>query len=383
MSETTQCSKTFNLCNLNSAKSLQDHLCFLDPEGGPSIQRFDVVKHSGILKLNEQMLSLFWRPEEIDLSKDKGDFSQLPTFQQDIFTKVLLRAVLLDSVQGRAPFEILGPITGLPEVEAALLTQTFFENIHSQSYSHIIRTVYASPDEVFDQLKDIEEIVDCAKDISSYFDDVHKFNVMADADKMGILSTDVKYSLYEHKKAVWKLLISINALEALRFHSAFAVFFAFAEAGYMQGNAKILSMIARDEQLHVGLTSQLIHILPKEDPDFAQISTECYQDMVDIYTSVVDQEIEWIKYIFTNGNMLGLNETILTEYCHHLARTRLHKFGVKPADNPYPNVKNPLPWMSNYLDLSNLQVAPQEAEIVNYQTGQIDKSDLDKFDFEL
>jgi ribonucleoside-diphosphate reductase beta chain len=376
------CSKAFNLCNLYSDKYHTDHTCFLDPEGGPSIQRFDVVRHASILKLNEQMLSLFWRPEEIDLSKDKGDFAKLPEFQQKIFTEVLLRAVLLDSVQGRAPFGILGPISSLPEVEASLLTQTFFENIHSQSYSHIIRAVYPNPDEIFDQMKDITEIVACARDISLYFDNVHRFNVIRDAFNLDVVDGLI-YNEYEHKKAVYLLLVSINALEALRFHSAFAVFFAFAEAGYLQGVSKILMMIARDEQLHVSLTSQLLNILPKEDQDFAKIAEECYNEMVEIYKSVVDQEIEWVRYIFSHGVLLGLNEQILTDYCYYLARTRLHKFGIKSADIPYPSVKNPIPWMKNYLDTSTLQVAPQEVEQINYVQGQIDKADLDTFEFDL
>jgi ribonucleoside-diphosphate reductase beta chain len=374
-----QCSKTFSLCNLHSVQL--ENTCFLSLNGTPAVQRFDVVKHQSILKLNNQMLSVFWRPEEIDLSRDRNDFNALSDAQQKIFTQTLLRAVMLDSIQGRAPFEVLGPICGLSEVESGLIIQTAFENIHSQSYSHIIRNIYAHPDKIFDQLKDNPDIIKCASDISKYYDDVLRFNTLKDCTEYGIPTTEV-YDLYEHKKAVWKLLISINGLEALRFHSAFAVFFAFAEVGSMIGNSKILSMIARDEQLHVAFTSQMLNIMPKEDPDYAKIQKECYQDMVSIYNSIADQEIEWVDYLFSNGVMLGLNRDILVDYIHSVARTRMIKFGVAASDIKYPVVKNPIPWMSNYLETSSVQTAPQESELINYTQGTIDNSNLNEFTFE-
>jgi len=376
MSET--CSKTFNLCNLRSES--KTHLIFLDPDGGPSVQRFDTVQYQNINKLNEKMEALFWRPEEINLSKDRADFMSLDENQQEIFTETLLRAVLLDSVQGRAPFAMFEPIVSLPEAEAFFLIQTFFELIHSQSYSYIIRNVYPKPDEVFDRIKDIQPIIDCAKDISGYYDALHRMNVLRDAKEMGY---DVPYNEYEHKIAIWDCLVSINALEAIRFYSAFACFFNYAENGYMLGNAKILQLIARDENLHVAGTSQLLTMLPKSDPDFEKIKTERKAETAKIYNDVVFQELEWVKYIFRNGSLLGLNEQILGDYIKFMARKRLRSFNVTDSEMAFDVVnKNPLEWMSNYLNTENHQPAPQESEIISYQTGAV-KHDLENFSFDL
>lgn len=368
--ENKNCSKSFNLCQLNSEHSHTDHLCFFDPEGGPAIQRTDHVRYQNILKLNQKMLGFFWRPEEINLTRDVSDFVKLGDREKKIFTETLLRATMLDSVQGRSPSMTLLPIVSLPEVEAAITTWDFFEgSIHSASYMYIIKAIYTNPDEVFDQLKNIQEIVDCAKSISEYYDELHRMNILRDASSMGI---PVDYDEYEHKKALWNVLIAINGLESIRFYAAFATFFAFNEADSMIGSGRILSMIARDEALHTSLTSMLIHILPKEDPDFTKIQEESKQTMSDIYMDILNQELEWVRYIFKDGGLLGLNEEILSGYVKHRAASAMLKFGVSAEDVAKINAPkaNPIPWISQYLDQGDsVQLAPQEVELISYVSG--------------
>jgi ribonucleoside-diphosphate reductase beta chain len=385
---TQQCSKSFNLCQLYSEQPHTGHLCFFDPDGGPAIQRTDVVKYQNILKLNQKMLGFFWRPEEINLNRDVIDFSRLSDKEQKIFTETLLRATMLDSVQGRSPSMTLLPIVSLPEVEAAITTWDFFEgSIHSASYMYIIKAIYTNPDNVFNQLKDITEIVDCAKSISFYYDELHKLNVLRDAVSIGAVDQSV-YNEYEHKKALWNVLISINGLESIRFYAAFATFFSFNESDMMIGSGRILSMIARDESLHTSLTSMLINILPKEDPDFAKIAAESIETMSSIYMDILNQELEWVRYIFADGGMLGLNEEILSEYVKYRAATAMTKFGVPSSVIATINAPkaNPIPWINSYLDQgSDVQLAPQEVELTNYIVGgtKMDDISIDDLGFEL
>ena len=376
--EVKHCSKSFNQCAM---KDTINHLSFFDPEGGPSIARYDHVKHTGILKIYEKMISLFWRPEEIDLSRDRSDFEKLTPNQKQIFTETLLRAVLLDSIQGRSPNMMFLPVVSLPEIEVTIETWSFFETIHSAAYSYIIRTLYSNPDEVFNRIPYIEGIVACATDISNYYDDLGRMNVMRDAAEMGLIQSQY-YSEYEHKKKLWLALIAVNALEAVRFYSAFACFFNFAENGLMQGVASELKMIARDENLHVSITMQLMNILPKEDSDFKQIQQEMQAEVAKIYNDVVEQELEWVKFIFRDGGLLGLNEEILGSYVRYIAYKKIKHFGVNMDMITFDPVKqDPLPWMKGYLDTSSLQVAPQEQENINYQSGIVDMNDLDGFSF--
>jgi ribonucleoside-diphosphate reductase beta chain len=224
---------------------------------------------------------------------------------------------------------------------------------------------------------DISGITDCATSISEYYDALVKLNAMRELNLP-------EYDEYDHKKALYKALTAINALEAIRFYSAFAVFFNYGENSLMQGNAKILQLIARDESLHVGITSQLLKLLPKEDPDYEKIRTECRDEFVSIYNDVVHQEIDWVKYIFSKGSILGLNESMLSEYIHYLGRQKIRSFGFSDEDLTFPIVKsNPLPWMDNWLNTGSMQSAPQEIQQINYQTGALDVSDADISDFEL
>jgi ribonucleoside-diphosphate reductase beta chain len=376
MSKNETCSFTFSKCKT-------DHLT--DPmylsENGHDISRTDVVKYPSILKMDERMRSLFWVPEEISISQDKKDFKSLPDYQQKIFTETLLRATMLDSIQGRAPSAVLLPICTNPELELAITTWDFFESIHSKSYSYIIKNVYTNPSKIFDELKDISGITDCSTSIAEYYDDLYVYNAKAVLNSQGY---DVGYDLYEHKKKLYLCLTAINALEAIRFYSAFAVFFSLGENDLMQGTAKILQMIARDESLHVGLTTYQIDNLPKEDPDYAKIAKESYDEMVKVYNDVVLQEIDWVKYIFKEGSMLGLNESMLSEYIFYLGRQKIRQFGFSEDDIAFPVVKsNPLPWMDSWLNLSATQSAPQEIEQINYRAGAVDLNDSDLGDFDL
>ena len=383
---TKEISRSFNQNNLNEDLS---SLAFFDPSGGPSIARYDTVKYPQLLKLQEKMIGFFWVPEEISLDRDRTDFNKMTDGQKQIFTETLLRAVLLDSIQGRSPNLILLPVVSLPEVEVLIETWSFNETVHSSAYSYIIRNIYSSPDEIFNRLPHIEGIVDCAKDIAMYYDKVDYFNTLRALHQQNkdvslvIDGKDVVYDEYEHKKAFWLMLTAINALESLRFYSAFAVFFNFAENQIMQGNAKELQLIARDESIHVGITTQLLNIISTEDKDFAKIKSECVSEVAKIYNDVVAQEIDWVNFVFRDETLLGLNVPILTDYVKYLSRQKMRQFGVPEEMMNFEKIRsNPLPWMDNWLNTGSMQVAPQESEIINYLTGGVDMVDLDEYEFD-
>ena len=257
-------------------KSHMESSMFFD--GGVDIARYDQVKYPALEKITEKMLGFFWRPEEIDVSKDRSDFSNLTDFEKHIFTSNLKRQILLDSVQGRGPTETFMPAASVPEIEPLVMAWAFFETIHSRSYTHIIRNVYANPSKVFDEMLDIEEIVDCAKDISGYYDDFidyQKWYDLLGEGKHKVNGKTVVISQYELKKRLWIALNSINILEGVRFYVSFACSWAFAELKKMEGNAKIIKFIARDENTHLAASQTIIKALPKEDADFAKIAIEC------------------------------------------------------------------------------------------------------------
>lgn len=364
------------------ARGGTDHLndsMYLSP-AGIDISRTDVVKYPAILKMEEKMRSLFWVPEEIAINKDASDYRSLPDAQKEIFTETLLRATMLDSIQGRAPSTILGPICTNPELELAITTWDFFETIHSKSYSYIIKNVYTNPTEIFDKLKENTEILKCADSISEYYDKLAvmnaKYTLHCNGEKVG-------YDAYEHKKALYMCLVAINGLEAIRFYVAFATFFSFGENDIMQGTAKILQMIARDESFHVGLTTYQINQLKREDPDYEKIHNENLSEVVKIYNDIILQERDWGVYIMSKGSLIGLNESMLTEYMYYLGRQKMRQFGFDEEMMDFPIVKsNPLPWMDNWLNLSKTQSASQEIEQISYRAGAIDLNDSDlEFEF--
>lgn len=333
---------------------------FLDE--APTIARFDRVKYPWLEKLTEKQLSFFWRPEEIDLYRDSKDFKLLSDHEKHIFTSNLKRQILLDSVQGRAPVAAFGPIVSLPELECWIQTWTFSETIHSRSYTHIIRNVYSDPSSVLDGILDIQEVVDCAQDISTLYDDLIAYN-----GKRGVFQDE-----YEHKKLIWKTLMSVNVLEGVRFYVSFACSWAFAELKKMEGNAKIIKLIARDENLHLAGTQQLLKVLPTDDPDFATVRDSAKDDCVEMFVSAVDQEKAWAKFLFRDGSMIGLNERLLNDYIEWIADKRMKSVGLP---SPYKVRDNPLPWTQKWIAGSEVQVAPQEVEVSSYEIGAV-KQDI-------
>jgi ribonucleoside-diphosphate reductase beta chain len=352
--------------DINNKSDHTKSLAFLDPNGGVTIQRYDTMKYPSIDKLTDKQLSFFWRPEEIDILRDAKDFKSLTEHEQHIFTSNLKRQILLDSVQGRAPSVAFGPICSLPELENWITTWTFSETIHSRSYTHIIRNVYANPSVIFDGLMDIEEIVDCAKDISKNYDElIHYNNVRATLPKTYEETPD---AVYKHKRALWLALMSVNILEGVRFYVSFACSWAFAETKRMEGNAKIIKLIARDENLHLAGTQLLLKTLPKEDPDYITISEECREEATKMFVDAALQEKEWASYLFKDGSMIGLNEQLLNEYVEWIAARRMQSVGLQ---SPFKTGSNPLPWTQKWISGMEVQVAPQETEISSYTIGAV------------
>lgn len=348
--------------NKNKFDAMEQNCFFGNPV---NIARYDKQRYPTFEKLTEKQLGFFWRPEEVDLSRDGKDFKGLSEHEKHIFTSNLKRQILLDSVQGRAPSIAFLPICSLPELETWIQTWAFYETIHSRSYTHIIRNVYSDPSSVFDQLLDIKEIGDCATDISKYYDRLIDFNTRWCGGT----------AHYDHKKALWLCLNAVNALEGVRFYVSFACSWAFAEVKKMEGNAKIIKLIARDENVHLASTQQLLKILPKEDEDFARIQEETRSECIDMFYSVVEQEKSWARYLFQNGSMIGLNESLLCDYIDHIAAKRMGNLGL----NGKPGA-NPLPWTQKWISGSDVQVAPQETEITSYISGGV-KKDVDSDTF--
>lgn len=341
--------------------------CFF---GAPvNIARYDKQRYSIFEKLTEKQLGFFWRPEEVDLSRDSKDFKGLTDHEKHIFTSNLKRQILLDSVQGRAPSLAFLPICSLPELETWIQTWAFSETIHSRSYTHIIRNVYSDPSRVFDEMLDIQEIAECAGDISKYYDRLIIAN-----NQRALFSPDKK-DKYRHKQALWLCLNAVNALEGVRFYVSFACSWAFAEVKKMEGNAKIIKLIARDENVHLASTQQLLKLLPKEDEDFERIREETHAECVDMFYSVVEQEKAWARYLFKNGSMIGLNEQLLCDYVDHIAAKRMGAIGLNGKAGA-----NPLPWTQKWISGAEVQVAPQETEITSYVIGGV-KKDVDENTF--
>jgi len=356
---------------LNLARN-RDHtqsLAFLDPQGGVGMQRYDTLKYRQFDKLTDKQLGFFWRPEEVDVLRDAKDFKDLTAHEQHIFSSNLKRQILLDSVQGRSPNLAFLPLVSLPELETWIETWAFSETIHSRSYTHIIRNVYSDPGAVFDAMLDIEEIVNCGQDISRYYDDLIQYSQwyqLLGAGTHTVNGGTVKVDLYELKKKLWLCLASVNVLEGIRFYVSFACSWAFAELKKMEGNAKIIKFIARDENVHLASTQQLLKLLPQDDPDFARIRTECEAEVVQMFRDAVEQEKQWAHYLFSSGSMIGLNEQLLSDYIEWIANKRMTAIGLAGL---YRGGSNPLPWTQKWIAGAEVQVAPQETEISSYVVG--------------
>ncbi len=355
--------------------------------GNPvNVARYDQQKHSIFERLVEKQISFFWRPEEVDVSKDRIDFQKLSEPEKHIFISNLKYQTLLDSIQGRSPNIAFLPIISLPELETWVETWSFFETIHSRSYTHILRNLFSDPSSIFEDIVVNEEIKSRATDISKYYDDLIFYTQLWQSQGEGIHTINGnRYTVTKHelKKRMFLCMNSVNALEAIRFYVSFACTFAFAERKLMEGNSKIIRLIARDENLHLTSTQHILNIWAKgkDDPEMADISEQYKTEAKDIFLNAVEQEKQWAKYLFQNGSMIGLNEEILCQYVEYISNERMSAIGM---GKPFDIKNNPLPWMNNYLNSDNFQVAPQEAEISSYLVGQIDSevsaNDFDDFD---
>ena len=353
-----------------------------------NIARYDQQKYEIFEKLIEKQLSFFWRPEEVDVSQDRLDYSNLPEHEKHIFISNLKYQTLLDSIQGRSPNVALLPIVSIPELETWIETWSFSETIHSRSYTHIIRNIVHEPATVFDDIVTNEYIIRRAEEIAQYYDDLIKatqhYHLFGEGEHQ-IAGQTISVSLRELKRKLYRCMMCVNALEAIRFYVSFACSFAFAERELMEGNAKIIKLIARDEALHLTGTQHILNLLRSgiDDPEMAEIAAECEQDCFDLFKRAALQEKEWAEYLFKDGSMIGLNKDILGQYIEYITNLRMMAVGLQPAFEGAN--QNPIPWINAWLSSDNVQVAPQEVELSSYLIGQIDSelSADDLGDFEL
>ncbi len=347
--------------NLNTKTDYTNRKMFLDPAGPVTIQRFEEVKYNKIADFEKTARGFFWVPEEISLTKDAQDFKEASDAVKHIFTSNLLRQTALDSIQGRGPSQIFTPVISLPELEALVYNWTFFEtNIHSRSYSHIIRNIYNVPKEVFNTIHDTKEIVDMASSVGKYYDDLHKINCYKELDKQ-------MAGEEAHIRAIYLALHASYALEAFRFMVSFATSLAMVENKIFIGNGNIISLILQDELLHKGWTAFLINQVVKEDPRFAKAAKECEAEVVQIYKDVIAEEKAWADYLFMKGPVIGLNANILKDFVDYTAVGALKDIGIKYW-NPAPKT-TPIPWFNKHSDTSKKQTALQENESTNYVIG--------------
>ncbi|CAL4320566.1 Ribonucleoside-diphosphate reductase 1 subunit beta [Buchnera aphidicola (Protaphis terricola)] len=347
-----------------------------------NIARYDQQKYNIFEKLIEKQLSFFWRPEEIDLSQDRIDFQNLPSHEKHIFISNLKYQTLLDSIQGRSPNIAFLPIISIPELETWIETWSFSETIHSRSYTHIIRNIINNPSIIFDDIINNKNINDRAQDISIYYDKLIKmtsyWHLLGEGNHT-INKKTIYINLNILKKNLYLCLISVNVLEAIRFYVSFACSFAFAEREIMEGNAKIIRLIARDEALHLTGTQHILYFLnnKKNNENMYNIANECKEIATQIFISAAEQEKKWAEYLFQDGSMLGLNKDILCQYIEYITNIRMHAIGFKM---PFEKKSNPIPWIDSWLNSDYIQNAPQETEISSYLVNQID-SEISNHEF--
>ena len=346
--------------DFNTKTDYLNRKMFLDPAGPVTVQRFEEFKYPKIAKMEETARGFFWVPEEISLTKDAHDFKDASEAVKHIFTSNLLRQTALDSLQGRGPSQIFAPVVSLPELEAVLYNWSFFEtNIHSRSYSHIIRNIYNVPKDVFNTIHDTQEIIDMASSVGRYYDDLHRLNCMKE---LGQLVDE-----YQHVKAIWLALNASFALEAFRFMVSFATSLAMVENKIFIGNGNVISLILQDETMHKDWTSFIINQVVKEDPRFARAKRECEAEVYSLYMDVIREEKAWADYLFKKGPVIGLNSAILKEFVDYTAFNSLKEIGIK-YQGLYPKT-TPIPWFNKHASTSNKQTALQENESVNYVIG--------------
>ena len=340
-----------------------------------NVSRYDQQKYPVFEALIEKQLSFFWRPEEIDVSQDRIDYQSMGEHERHIFISNLKYQTLLDSIQGRSPNVALLPIVSLPELETWIETWSFSETIHSRSYTHIIRNIVNDPSIVFDDIVVNEEILKRAQSVSKYYDELIELVTHYHSDVYGSVHLSdgriIDVTMRNIKKRLYLCLMSVNILEAIRFYVSFACSFAFAERELMEGNAKIIKMIARDEALHLTGTQHMLNLMRsgQDDPEMAEIAKECEHECWSMFIDAAEQEKQWAEYLFRDGSMIGLNKTILCNYVEYITNLRMSAVGLLPV---FGVKANPIPWINAWLSSDNVQVAPQEVELTSYLTGALD-----------
>ena len=355
--------------------------------GAPlGVQRYDTFKYPAFDKLTTQQLGYFWRPEEVSLQKDRGDYQTLRPEQRHIYTSNLKYQIMLDSVQGRAPGMAFLPYCSLPELESCMEVWSFMEMIHSRSYTYIIKNVYSNPSEVFDTIIKDPKILERAASVTKSYDDfINEAQIWGQSSLWKDLDPTLNTSLpvlemKELKRKLYRAVANVNILEGIRFYVSFACSFAFGELKMMEGSAKIISLIARDENQHLVITQQILNNWRKgDDPEMVQIMKEEEEWTYKMFDKCVNEEKAWADYLFKDGSMIGLNDKLLQQYVEWIANKRIKAIGLKPQyDVPAKN--NPLPWTTHWISSKGLQVAPQETEVESYVVGGI-KQDVKKDSF--
>ena len=352
--------------NLHTKTDYLNRKMFLDPQGPVTIQRFEEVKYKKIADFDSTARGFFWQPEEISLTKDANDFKEASDAVKHIFTSNLLRQTALDSLQGRGPTQVFTPVCSIPELEALMYNWGFFEtNIHSKSYSHIIRNIYNVPKDVFNTIHDTQEIVDMASSVGKYYDKLHEMNCFKEINSKTV-------SEESHIKAIWLALNASYALEAFRFMVSFATSLAMVENKIFIGNGNIISLILQDELLHKGWTAYIINQVVKEDERFAKAKQECEGEVYQLYMDVIREEKQWADYLFKMGPVIGLNANVLKDFVDYTAAGALKEIGIKYQNNAPKST--PIPWFNKHSDTSKKQTALQENESTNYVLGAMSES---------
>lgn len=347
--------------NLSRPTNYLNRNMFLDPQGPVTVQRFEEVRYPKIARYEETARGFFWVPEEVTLTKDKIDFKEATDAVKHIFTSNLLRQTALDSIQGRAPAQIFNPVVSVPELEALVNNWSFFEtNIHSKSYSHIIRNIYGVPKDEFNKIHETQEIVDMAASVGRYYDLLHKLNSQKEIRAMLVSEQD-------HIRAIWMALNASYALEAFRFMVSFATSLAMVENRIFIGNGNIIALILQDEILHAEWTAYIINQVVRDDPRFAQVAQDCRAEVYAMYMEVIAEEKAWADYLFKRGVVIGLNSQILKDFVDYTAFTRLKDIGVKYLED-HPK-STPIPWFMKHVNINKKQTALQESESTNYVIG--------------
>ena len=373
--------KGMTVFNTNPVDTKKQPMFFGKPLG---IQRYDTYKYPVFDKLTTQMLGYFWRPEEVSLQKDRGDYQLLRPEQKHIYTSNLKYQTMLDSVQGRAPGMAFAPYCSLPELEASMKVWEFMEMIHSRSYTYIMKNVYSDPSEVFDTILKDEKILERAASVTeaydSFINQAHEWGQGNFWQETARSSPSAQWCLKDLKRSLYRAVANVNILEGIRFYVSFACSFAFGELKLMEGSAKIISLIARDENQHLVLTQTILNNWRKgDDPDMMEIMKEEEQWTYDMFDRCVNEEKAWADYLFKDGSMIGLNDKLLHQYVEWIANRRLKAIGFKPQYDISAN-NNPLPWTQQWISSKGLQVAPQETEVESYVVGGI-KQDVKKDTF--